>query len=129
MHFDITYTQEQGPPRIDWDSYEAKTMDAFRKLLDNARDEREVQAFLERNPSMVPGAWTPGPPSGHYPLFHALISQPKLPGFKSRVPDFSGFPRIAAHGTSQWWKLNTLRSGYSRKTEPQPRNSHKPKRN
>lgn len=31
-------------------------------------EETAVQRFLEENPAMVPGAWTPGPNSGHWQL-------------------------------------------------------------
>lgn len=48
----------------------------------------KFRSFLERHPSLVPGARTPGSPSGHFPLHCALITQPRLPGFHSRVPDF-----------------------------------------
>ncbi len=47
-----------------------------------------MQVFLEQNPCFVPGAWTPGAPSGHSPLHTALISQPQLSGLRSRQPDF-----------------------------------------
>ena len=48
----------------------------------------EIQDFLERHPSLVPGAFTPGSQSGHSPRYNALFSQPKLPGFGGKVPDF-----------------------------------------
>jgi hypothetical protein len=47
-----------------------------------------IQAFLERNPMFLPGAWTPATKSGYYPLHCAVITQPLLPGLKSKRPDF-----------------------------------------
>lgn len=37
---------------------------------------------------LLPGAWTPGTKSGHYPLHCAAVAQPKLPGLKSKISDF-----------------------------------------
>jgi hypothetical protein len=86
--FKTTYKQESGPPAMALDQYEETRTEQYERLLSHNPIEREVQAFFEKNPSFVPGAWTPGSKSGHYPLHCALISQPKLPGFKYRQPDF-----------------------------------------
>src|SRR5690606_37232206 len=71
----------------------------YAELLSREPDERAVQKFLEQNPSMVPGAWTPGAGSGHGPLYDALISQPPLHGFNARVPDFMWL----SHNSSAWF--------------------------
>ncbi|WP_261342730.1 DUF4263 domain-containing protein [Aureliella helgolandensis] len=63
-------------------------MTQFHALLDSKPSESAVQDFLERHPSLVPGAWTPGTKSGHPPFCNVLITQPKLPGFEARIPDF-----------------------------------------
>ena len=86
--FDVTYTQERGPAAIDFEEYSKLAMAEYHTLLETNPLEPAVQDFLERHPSMVPGAWTPGTKSGHGPLYHALITQPTLPGFGSRIPDF-----------------------------------------
>ena len=62
-------------------------MGEYRALLSSGPDERQVQAFFERYPALVPGGLTPGGSTGHYPLHCALITQPVLPGFHSRLPD------------------------------------------
>lgn len=88
-----TYVQEIGPKCIDFEQYESIRNDQYQKLISKNPNERELQSFLEKNPSIVPGAWTPGSKSGHYPIHCALISQPKLPGFKYRQPDFMWIAR------------------------------------
>jgi len=82
------YKLEQGPARELFDSYSTKVTLEWVELLSTGPTEREIQSFLELHPSMVPGARTPGSPSGHGPLYQALITQPRLPGFHSRIPDF-----------------------------------------
>jgi hypothetical protein len=86
--FERTYIQERGPAPIAFDIYSAECFEAFNTLLDGTTPESEVQYFLEKNPCLVPGAWTPGSPSGHYPLHCALISQPIIPSLRTRQPDF-----------------------------------------
>lgn len=83
-----TYTQEPGPAAMPFQRYAAECHAKLINLLDREAPEPEVQCFLDRNPCLVPGAWTPGSPPGHYPLHCALISQPRLPSLGSRQPDF-----------------------------------------
>ncbi|QDV81658.1 Shedu anti-phage system protein SduA domain-containing protein [Planctomycetes bacterium TBK1r] len=85
---DQTYEIEKGPPAIDFRTYKENLLVEYRALLDSAEHENELQDFLERHPSLVPGAFTPGNQSGHSPRNNALFSQPKLPGFGGKVPDF-----------------------------------------
>jgi len=82
------YKQEQGPPIPSFDEYAKRIKQEFQALIDSDPDEPAVQRFLEANPSMVPGAWTPGTRSGHWPIHLALITQPPLHGFDGRKPDF-----------------------------------------
>ena len=82
------YEMEPGPPPPNAEDYVASCQDEWVRLLASAPEEREVQTFLEKNPILLPGAWTPGTKSGHYPLHCAAISQPVLPGLKAKVPDF-----------------------------------------
>jgi hypothetical protein len=85
---DVTYKQERGPAVTPFKQYADRILTQFRTLLDSDPVESDVQDFLERHPSLVPGAWTPGTKSGHPPFYNALITQPKLPGFEARIPDF-----------------------------------------
>ncbi len=94
-----SYTlRTDAPPPVQWASYAESAGDALGRLLQSASDERQIREFLERNPCFVPGAWTPGVKSGHYPLHCALITQPRLVGLDGRQPDFMW---IATH--SQTW--------------------------
>ncbi len=94
-----TYKIEQGPKPPSIDKYASQCKNAWTRLLASHPEEKEVQSFLEKYPAFVPGAWTPGSKSGHYPLNCALISQPSLRGFPSKAPDFLW---ISKH-SSMWY--------------------------
>lgn len=86
--FEATYKLQSGPAATPFDEYAERLNRAFKELLESDPTEPKVQDFLERHPSLVPGAWTPGSISGHEPLYSALITQPMLHGFEARIPDF-----------------------------------------
>jgi hypothetical protein len=96
--FKVAYKQEKGPAGLSFADYAFRLEHDYTQLIEADPSESDVQDFLEKNPSLVPGAWTPGTHSGHYPLHCALITQPLLPGLRSRRPDFMW---IATH--SQTW--------------------------
>lgn len=98
MRLAKTYEIEAGPSVAAVEAYSSGTEAEFFKLIDSKPSEQEVQRFLEQHPAMVPGARTPGSPSGHAQLHSVLISQPELPGLSSKYPDFMW---IASH--SQSW--------------------------
>ena len=77
-----------GPPATPVEEYADRTNSEYNTLLSSDPSECEVQAFLEKHPSIVPGALTPSGSSGHYPLHCSLIAQPKLPGIDVYIPDF-----------------------------------------
>lgn len=87
-----TYEIKTSPePAMEWEQYQQLILEEWEKLLNrNPRPtEKEVQFFLERHPCMVPGAFNlMGAESGHFPFFCGLISQPILPSFNHRKPDF-----------------------------------------
>lgn len=83
-----TYKLKRGPLAINIDKYARDQNKKFRSLLKEVPEENRIQRFLEENPSFVPGAWTSGSKSGHYPLHCALVSQPILRGPPMFVPDF-----------------------------------------
>lgn len=64
-----------------WADYERVVCREWAKLLSNECPESAVQDFLERHPCMVPRA-------GHDPRLPVLVSQPRLPGWRLKVPDF-----------------------------------------
>jgi hypothetical protein len=86
-----TYNMETPPvPAMTWDDYELLVRKEFEALLLSDADEKKMQSFLETHPCMVPGAFdlAGGLQSGHYPFPTALISQPILPSYTYRKPDF-----------------------------------------
>jgi hypothetical protein len=89
-----TYRIVDGPTRLEWGTYEALVRQAWTTLLDSGcSEEREYQQFLERHPCMVPGPFGLIGTSGHSPFPSAVISQPVLPDFTRRVPDFMWIAR------------------------------------
>jgi hypothetical protein len=95
----IEYEIKSGPQRTSFAEYAAHAKRDFSALLSRNPTELEIQKFLERHPSLVPGARTPSYSTGHLPLHCALITQPLLPGFHCRVPDFMW---IAVH-SGTWY--------------------------
>jgi hypothetical protein len=89
-----TYQMVDGPPPMAWATYETLVHEAWKALLDSgSSEEREYQQFLERHPSMVPGPFGLVGTSGHSPFPSAIISQPVLPDFTRRIPDFMWIAR------------------------------------
>ena len=74
---------------MNWEEYARRVTDEWRALLtsQDSTDESRLHVFLERHPSLVPGAFS-FPPSGHYPFPGALISKPPLKGVGEHIPDF-----------------------------------------
>ncbi len=92
MSLEPTYQMATNPPQpLAWDEYESRVLLEWAQVL-NAPNVQEaaIQAFLERHPSMVPGAFLTAcaGKSGHCPQPVALISQPPLSGLTKRIPDF-----------------------------------------
>lgn len=91
MTLERSYELAANPPRpLAWEEYERSVQSQWQALLASAPppSEKTVQAFLEQHPCMVPFPLSPGTPSGHYPLWAALITQPVLPDLHYRKPDF-----------------------------------------
>jgi hypothetical protein len=87
-----TYQIEKSPEKpLTWAEYERVITSDWDALLNRepSPSEQEVQRFLERHPSMVPGAFgLTGLQSGHYPMLCGVIARPPLPSYNCRVPDF-----------------------------------------
>jgi len=74
---------------LDWEKYKSILLSKWKKLLcNNSIKEKDLQKFLETNPCMIPGAYGLSLTSGHMPLYASVFSQPVLPGFKAKKPDF-----------------------------------------
>lgn len=87
----MNYHIEEPPEKAqNWETYERAVMTEWDSLLNGeASSEASIQVFLERHPSMVPGAFgLVGGESGHDPSLTSLISQPPLPSYDRRIPDF-----------------------------------------
>ncbi|MGV9387394.1 Shedu anti-phage system protein SduA domain-containing protein [Nonomuraea sp. NPDC003707] len=77
-----------GPPVQE--VYDAALTKRWQALLDSpeSQDERLIQTFLERHPSLLPGSHSVDGDSGHSAFPMAVITKPKLPGLSDREPDF-----------------------------------------
>lgn len=88
--FEVTYKLiKDAPPATPWDEYERTAIQSWNELIDGpeASNEQAIHAYLEQNPSFVPGAFS-FPVSGHGPLFGGVFTKPPLSGIGMRVPDF-----------------------------------------
>lgn len=85
---------DDGPPAVPWSDYENSLKAAYGELLAAAPTESDMQAFFERNPTLVPGAFPDQIGHGAFP--NALISQPELSGIGERRPDFMWIARNSA---------------------------------
>lgn len=85
----------------------------WKNLIDSneSRQERVLQSFLERHPSLLPGSHTLDCSSGRWPFPFAVISQPKLPGLSMRQPDFLW---IASNSTTVYPVLIEIETPHKR---------------
>jgi len=91
-----SYTIVPAPAKPSEEQYLAEVRHEWKTLLAADPAESAVQAFLERNPSFLPGGRTPGNPSGHAPFPNAVIAQPVLPGLRTKIPDFMWIAKHSA---------------------------------
>ena len=96
-----TYEITQGPAAVSFADYANQASRAFYDLLAESPEEPRVQAFLEAHPAFVPGSRSPGGATCASPLFHVLVSQPRLPGLDARQPDFLWFTTTS----STWYPV------------------------
>src|SRR5215469_4852712 len=75
-----------GAGRPNVEIYNDFLMRQWTALIDSdvSKDERLIHRFLERHPSLLPGAFSVDVDSGHLPFACAVISKPKLPGLSDR---------------------------------------------
>jgi Domain of unknown function (DUF4263) len=86
----LAASEPTAPGRPNEEAYNRLLMMQWRALLDSpaSKDERLLHAFLERHPSLLPGANTMDGDSGHTAFPLGVITKPKLPGLSDREPDF-----------------------------------------
>ena len=75
-------------PAVSWDDYSRYIIKSDKELLSTNPTEETMQAFFEKNPSFIPGAYGLQTKSGHAPMHSCLFSQPRLTGLSSKIPDF-----------------------------------------
>ncbi len=77
------------PRAQEWDAYAEMVRAAWAAALD-AEDEATVQRCLEQHPCLLPlyGSNTAGGGGHHGHWMDVVVTQPPLPGYQSRVPDF-----------------------------------------
>jgi hypothetical protein len=83
-------SEAASPHALDAKTYLELLRPAWQALIDSEESKQEavVQNFLERHPSLLPGAFSVDGDSGHAPWPFAVISQPKLPDLSTKLPDF-----------------------------------------
>jgi len=83
---------EEPPEKaLAWREYKSLITAEWNVLLNQKPPVKEtkIQDFLEQYPCMIPGAFgLIGSESGHYPWLCGVISQPQLPSYDRRLPDF-----------------------------------------
>jgi len=85
---------DDGPEAMPEDEYFAEAMARYGEVLDAATHEKDMQAFFEEHPPLLPFGFPDF--TGHGPHPRALISQPELVGLGSRQPDFLWLTRDSA---------------------------------
>jgi len=80
------------PANITNAQYFSHVTDEWTKLLNlPGVEEKQVQAFLETHPCLLPFKEMPLNHGNHHALSSAVVTQPVLPGLKTKVPDFLYF--------------------------------------
>ncbi|MET0795404.1 MAG: Shedu anti-phage system protein SduA domain-containing protein [Polyangiaceae bacterium] len=80
---------ENPPPPMEWDEYESHLAHVWPRLLNSESqdDEAVFQRFLEKHPCLLPQSFDCFG-RGATPERHVYFTQPELPGFRSKRPDF-----------------------------------------
>ena len=88
MKFEPTYKLVHGPEAERFEHYTNRLAEDFQRLLEGDPEEAELQSFFEQHPCLVPGIRSLGMHPSGFPVHGLLISQPRLPGLREKVPDF-----------------------------------------
>ncbi|MBA4150646.1 MAG: DUF4263 domain-containing protein [Verrucomicrobia bacterium] len=95
-----TYKLEPNPPPpMPWEQYEKLVNQEFLNLLNAPQSsEADFQALFERHPCLLPETDKIfDGQGGHGPFPGTLISQPRLAGLSSKIPDFLWIVRNSAY--------------------------------
>ena len=92
---DETASTEVHPPAMAWEQYEDYLNKAWIALLNSDQQDKEevFQDFLEKHPCLLPEPYACFQRGAHCPMFSAVFSQPELPGFRAKRPDFMWIAR------------------------------------
>jgi hypothetical protein len=98
----ITYTMDLSVPCSLTDAeYSSQVLTEWTTLLDaSGVTEKDIQQFLEKNPCLLPFKEMPLNQGNGSALSSAVVTQPKLPGLKTKVPDFLYFTGNSAEITA-----------------------------
>lgn len=78
----------EDPRPAEWGEFAERLRQQWRSLLDSNPVESVVQDFLERYPCMLPRPYALFRGGHHGPFPAAVITQPILPSYEARRPDF-----------------------------------------
>ncbi len=82
------------PPHMEWQEYKEIMREELEGLLESsASDESAFQRYFERHPCMLPRSYPLFLRGHHIPFPCAVVTQPVLPGFRSKIPDFMWLAR------------------------------------
>lgn len=76
------------PQPVNWEEFAEKLRQEWRLLLDSNPSETSIQSFLEKYPCLLPRPYSLFQGGHHGPFPAAVITQPVLPSYNSRRPDF-----------------------------------------
>lgn len=78
------------PQAMSWLEYQAALADEWPAFLQTADPQSEAafQRFLEQHPILLPGPFGTTRGMYHGPIHRAVYTQPELPGFRAKRPDF-----------------------------------------
>ncbi len=105
----ITYTMDLSVPCNLTDAeYSSQVLTAWRALLNaTGVTEKDIQQFLEKNPCLLPFNEMPLNHGNGRALSSAVVTQPKLPGLKTKVPDFLYFTGSSAEITAVFIEIES----------------------
>jgi hypothetical protein len=88
--------------------YSSQVLTTWNALLEKSGvTEKDFQDFLEKNPCLLPFNGMPLTHGNGRPLSSAVVTQPKLPGLKTKVPDFLYFTGNSAEITAVFIEIES----------------------
>lgn len=89
MRIERTYEMATDvPPPLTWESYAQVVRSSLAHTLASSPSEADMQALLEEHPSLLPAPYGCFGEGAHGSESDTVLSQPELPGFRPKRPDF-----------------------------------------